>query len=158
MKGRVKDGDLGQIGENFDHGLDTRQVGRIMEGGQRNNLFNALHDIDVDLDRRGEPISAVNDPVPGSGEFIETPDDAMSLMEKVFKDKLDGLFVVGDRHVGDDRIHASLLMLDSGTVDADPFHQPLGEDRFVGHVEELVLERRAAAVENENFHTCVDLP
>jgi hypothetical protein len=48
-------------------------------------------------------------------------------------------------------------MLDAPTLDTDTFHEPLCHNFLTGHVKELVLEGRAAAVQNEDFHAITSL-
>ncbi|GAB1486184.1 hypothetical protein MASR2M79_12320 [Aminivibrio sp.] len=64
----------------------------------------------------------------------------MVFVQKGLHDYLEGHFVVGNLAVLNDCIRAGFRMLDPGTLNADPFHEPLCQDRLVGHVKKLVFE------------------
>ena len=96
------------------------------------------------------PLVPTTAPVVGS---IDTKYSYKEICEivKGVKDELDSHFVVG--HVLFVYLfHAVALCLQYRAGDAYPFDRALCYDRFVLHVEELILEGRAACIDYKNFH------
>ena len=62
------------------------------------------------------------------------------------------LFVILHRRLEDEFVAADLFVLDLASFDPDPFDEALAEERFGLHLEDLVFERRRAAVDDQYFH------
>jgi hypothetical protein len=93
----------------------------------------------------------MHDTVPNGINFIDAGDYPMFGVGESIQHHLDSdgmiLNVGGHWHFG----FACRLMIQYRTLDADTFHQSFGQYAFIRHIEQLVLERGAAAIYNEYF-------
>ncbi|OPZ75914.1 MAG: hypothetical protein BWY79_01889 [Actinobacteria bacterium ADurb.Bin444] len=151
---RVENGHLGDLGEDFHHGPNTHEVGRVMERSEGSAVFDGLEDLVGDDGRSGELLAPVDNPVSHRPQLVQAVQGSVLRGEKGFEDKLDAHLMVGDIHIGDHGFHAAFDVLDPGSGDADALHEPLAEHLFRAHVEKLVLQRRTPTIQNQNFHQC----
>ena len=125
-----------------------------MERSKGDTLFDGFDDLVVDQDRLRELLAAVEDAVTDSVDLLHALDDAVLLVDKGLQNSLDGFVMGGHWDVNGVE---GLLAFDLGlicelTVDADTLADALGADLFCLHVEQLILERRAAGVDDQNIH------
>ena len=78
MKGRVEDGHMGDAREKRFAGLDTLQVGWVVEGGQLTVFSNDLFDGIIDDGRCRDGLPSMNDPVADGGNRLICFDDTNS--------------------------------------------------------------------------------
>jgi hypothetical protein len=90
----------------------------------------------------------VDDPVSDGAQFVQRGQHPVPLVHKGVEDKLNAHLVIRDGGLLDHRFHARLGVLDLRSVDTDTLHQPLREDALRIHVEKLILQGRAAAVDD----------
>lgn len=151
VEGGVEDGHHGGVGHDLLAGLDAGDVGGVVEGGQGDALPDAVHDLAVDDDGVGELLAAVDHTVADGIDLGHVLDDAIVVVGQHLHDQLDGGLVVGHVAVGVIDVLAGGGVLDVA-VDADALAQALGQ-HFLGiGVEQLILQRRAACVDHQNFH------
>ena len=80
------------------------------------------------------------------------PDHAVLGMQEQGQDHLDGHFVVRDLADLADLVLALRLIGDDGVARTDLLDDALGQKAFVLHADELKLDGRTAAVQDQNFH------
>jgi hypothetical protein len=128
-----------------------------VEGGQGDDLLDALDDRLIHQDGGGEALPPVDNPVSRRAQLVQVLHRPHPRIQQPVQDQPDRDPVVGDLRLGRDRIHPGADVLDPRAGNADPLDQPLRQDRLVGHVEELVLQGRTAAVENQDLHRTTSL-
>ena len=123
-----------------------------MQGGQRDALLQSGHDGIVDLDGAGEGLTAVNHTVADGLDLAHGGDDAVVGIHQSAQHGLNGLGMGGhgDVHSVDGVLAGSLV--GELAVDADALAQALSQNFLIGGVQQLILQGRAAGVDNENFH------
>ena len=155
MEGGVEHGHLGHVlAHDGGAGVDAGDVGGVVEGGQGDALLQGLHDLIGDEHRAGKGLAAMDYPVAHRIDLLHGADDAVVLVHQSVQHGLDGLGVGGHGHI-DGVQH--LLALHLGlvgelAVDADPFAQALGQQGAGLGIQQLILQGRAASVDNQNVH------
>ena len=155
VEGGVEHGHLGHVlAHDGGAGVDTGDVGGVVEGGQGDALLQGLHDLIGDEHRAGKGLAAMDHPVAHRIDLLHGADDAVVLVHQSVQHGLDGLRVGGHGHI-DGVQH--LLALHLGlvgelAVDADPFAQALGQQGAGLGIQQLILQGRAASVDNQNVH------
>ena len=149
MEGVVEDDDLGfQVAEDFGAGVDALDVSRVVQRGQRGKLVDLFDDFRRDHDALVVDSAALNDPVADGSDLIEGVDDfALAFEERVLDIAERGGVV---RKVRVRRIFTAVegLAFDVAAGDADTFTEALGDDLLVLHVDELIFEGGAPAVDD----------
>ena len=87
-------------------------------------------------------------------DLLHGADDAVLLVHEGVENSRDGFVVGGHGDVGglDGLLALELGLVGELAVDADALTKTFGEQRLVLHVDELIFQRRAAGVDNQNFH------
>ena len=149
VEGVVEDDDLGfQVAEDFGAGVDALDVSRVVQRGQRGKLVDLFDDFRRDHDALVVDSAALNDPVADGSDLIEGVDDfALAFEERVLDIAERGGVV---RKVRVRRIFTAVegLAFDVAAGDADTFTEALGDDLLVLHVDELIFEGGAPAVDD----------
>ena len=104
----------------------------------------------------GELLAAVNDTVAHGVDLGHIFDDTVVVVGQDLHDQLDGGLVVGHVTVCVVHITAGGGVLDVA-VDADALAQALSQNVFGIGVQQLILQGRAACVDDQNFHCVVPL-
>ncbi len=141
----VRDDDVAELGEHLAADLDDVGLRVVVERGQRGDLANLGEHIVVDDGGLGEVPAALDDAV------ADAVDGLVDVLQDL-EDVLDGGLVVGQRDLELLLLAAHLLMADEGAVDADALAVALGIDFAGVDVEQLVLQRRAAGIDDQNVH------
>ena len=153
VEGGVKHGHLGHVGTHDGlAGLDAGDVSGVVEGGQGDALLQSGHHLVVNLYRAGEGLAAVHHPVAHRIDLLHGGDHAVVRIHQSVHHRLDGLGMGGHGHVH--RVDGVLAggLVGELAVDADALAQALGQHLLVVGVQQLVLQGRAAGVDDENFH------
>ena len=133
-------------------GLNADQVGRIVQRRERDAVLDRLEHLFGDDNAVGEELAAVYHAVADRVDLAHRGDDALFGVEQDVDDRLDR-FLMG-RH-GNVKLEL-LIRLVAGVrehaVDTDALAQALGHDLARLGVEQLVLQRGTASVDNQNFH------
>ena len=137
---------------NFFTGLDTHQVGRVVQRARVEALADSSLDILVDNDGFGKLGAAVEHAVADCIDLIDRFDDAVFCAGQSVQNQLYSYGVV--RHWGLNNIvvFARYFVGQDRTVDADSLAETLGQDLLVLHINQLIFQRGASAVQNKNFH------
>ena len=147
----VEDDDLRDVfPEDVFRGVDALDVRRVVERGEVAEHVDVRLDLFVDEAALFVEGAALNDPVADGRDLVEGVDDLeVALGEDLF-DFIERGGVVGHGNVEADLL--SLCLRGDLAVEADALAKTGGDGRFIVHVDELILERRGAAVDDEDFH------
>ena len=148
MEGRIENGDHRSAGHQLLAGAHTHNVSGIMKRSHGKGRFHIFNDSFVGDDGLREERAAVNVTMADAADFTQIADHAVIFVNESVKDHFDGDVMVFD--IGFDFV----FVFTGGFVgkqrigDTDAIHKTFGHDAFVFHIDELILQRRAAAVEN----------
>ena len=151
MEGGVEHSHHGGVGHDFLAGLDAGDVGGVVEGSQRDALPDTLHNSAVNQHGVGELLAAVHHAVAHSVDLGHILDHTVVVVGQNLHDQLDGGLVVGHVAVSVVDVLVGGGMLDVA-VNADALAQALGQNFLGIRVQQLILQGRAACVDNQNFH------
>ena len=151
-EGGVEHGDLRHTGHRRLARLDAHEVGGVVQRPEREALFDGgfarvVHDAGL-----GELNAAVENTVADGADLRHRLDNAVFLAGQLFENGLDRFLVGGERNVRFVNGLAVLGLVGQTAVDADALTKTFGKQRLVLHVDELILQRRAAGVDNQNLH------
>ena len=152
VEGGVEDGHLGFAGHDLFAGLNAHEVGRVVEGAQRDAVPDGLLAGLVDDAGIDEFITAMEDPMAHGVNFIGGGDDPIDRVHQNLQDGGNGLGMGGH---GDLPLHLFVLgrnLVGQAAVQTDALAQALGGDDAGLRVHELVLQAGAAGVDNQNVH------
>ena len=153
MERRIEHDDLRHsLAENAHAGANALHVRAVVQRRERDQALNALDDLVVDQHRLAEQRAALDDAVADCGNLAEILDDADLAVEQRILDLLERFGVV--LHADLDLLLAAVrgLVTENAHLKADLLAVALGEHLLVVHVDQLILERGAAGVDNQNFH------
>ncbi len=151
MECGIEDSDHGLFGHDILTSLDADNVGGVVERCQGDTFLDALHDLSVDDDRLGEGFTAVHHTVADCVDFVHALDDAIVVVLQHSQHFLDGSLVIGHIDICVKHVLAGGGVLQV-SVDADSLTKTLCQNDLGIGVEQLILQRRAACVNNQNFH------
>ena len=117
----------------------------------RDALPDALHHVLVDDHGMGELLTAVDHTVAHRVDLGHVLDDAVVVVGQDLHDQLDGGLVVGHVTVGVVDVLTGGGVLDVA-VQADALAQALGQNFLGIGVQQLILQGRAACIDDQNFH------
>ena len=122
-----------------------------MERSERNALFDRPDDGVVDHDALGEPLAAVEHAMADRADLGHVGEHAVLRIGELVDDELRREGMIGDVDV-EFELFASRSGVAHMSALTDAFAQTLGHDLPGIHIEQLILQRRAAAVDNQNVH------
>ena len=132
--------------------LNTDQVGRIVERCERHAVLDRLENLLGDDHAVGEELAAVYHAVADRVDLAHRGDHALVGIEQNVDDRLDR-FLMGRHRDFELELFIRLVAgVRQDAIDADALAQALGHYLARLGVEQLVLQRRAASVDNQNFH------
>ena len=133
-------------------GLHGDSLGRIVE---RSKILEGHADIVDDLvgDEGGLLVlfAAVEDAVSDSRDLVDVGENGKLAGGQAGDQFLKGVLMGGERLV---LLYGAAVgdLVGDNTVHADTFNVSLGDNRLVGHVDELILEGGATCIDYQNFH------
>ena len=142
------------------HGVDTFQVGRVVQRGQLHELFYPIYHLVVHEHAPVEEITAVRHTVSDRPDIVQGGYHARFGIGDGLEDKVYPFRMVGNVRRELQTRFARRLMGDDAAFDTDAFYEPLGKKRVLArgdHVDNLILYRRAAAVQYKNYHFSVKM-
>ena len=145
MESGVGDDDVADLREHVAADLDDVSLGVVVQRGERSDLADLGEDLVVDDGGLGEVPAALNNAVTNAVDGLI---NCLQDLENV----LDGSLVVGKFDLELLLLAAHLLVADEGTLDADALAVALGVDLTGVDVEQLVLQRRAAGIDDQDVH------
>ena len=150
----VKHADLRHVlAHDLDAGVDAGDVGRVVQGGEGSAVLQRLHDLVGDEHAAGKLLAAVDDAMSDRVDLVHGAHNAVFQAGELVDDRSDGLCVAGEGNIlVEDGLVSDQRGVLEMTVDADALAQTLGEKLLILHVDELILQRRASRVDDQNFH------
>ena len=151
----VEHGDLRGIGQNVLHGQNTFQVGRIVQRGQFETCLDLLLDGLIHHRAVLKVLAAVGHPVADRRDFGNAFQHAVLRIDERVENQADSGSMVGNA------LHDFILGLSGRLMGqyrvrkTDSLDDSLHEQRIIVgalHVDHLILDRRAAAIQNKDFH------
>ena len=155
VEGGVEGNHLRHGREHLLHGADAQQVGRVVQRGEVCAEGNLVNDVVVYQDRAAKKVSALHDAVPHGLNVLQGLEHARLLVRKGGEDELHAHFMVRDGNILYLFFTPGGSILKNADRKADFFADTLGdniENVVALHVQKLVLDGRAAAVDNKNNH------
>ena len=153
---RVKDSNIRRSGHSRLAGFNAHEVCRIVEGSQM-AVRNCLLDVLINQDGRAVKRSAVNHTMSDCGNLIRALNHTVVGIDKSLHDKLNRLLVSRHSDLELILLAARRRMCEQRALDSDSLAETLREHTLILHIDQLILERRASAVHDKNFH-CVFPP
>ncbi len=132
------------------------EVGGVVQRGDFEQRADFRLDILGDDAAFGEELAAVGDAVADGFHLFERGDHAVFCVRKGVEDQFDAGRVVGNRLVEFERLLADGFMDQVAFREADAFYDAFCKQfaRCSLHVDHLILDRRRAAVQYQNYHKC----
>ena len=158
MEGGVEGNYLGHAGKHFLHGADAQQVCGIVQRGEIGTELDLAQDVIVHQHGAGEEVSTLHDTVTHGLDVLQGLEHAGVFIGKGGQDELHAHLVVRDGDVGHNFVLAGGRILENAGGKADFLCDTFGddvEDIVALHVQKLILDARAAAVDYENDHRFV---
>ena len=152
MEGGVEHGYHGGAGHKGLAGLDPDDVGGIVERSQGVALLNGGHYLIGDEHALGKLLAAVNHTVAHCIDLLHRADHAVLRVHQSVEHGLDGLGVGGHGHVGLFDGLLAVRLVGKLAVNANTLAQALGQHLLRLGVEQLILQGRAAGVDDQNIH------
>ena len=129
-------------------GCDTLQVGGVVQRSQVDAFFQSLNDVVGDEDGARILLACVYYAVANCADLIHGLGYAVLGVGERVQHVADGVLVILHRSLQDPLVHTDLLVLDHGAFDADSLDQAFAQEFFVLHLQDLILQGRAAAVDD----------
>ncbi len=126
-----------------------------MQGRDFAAFLNLSDDLVVNQLAAHELLTAVNHPVSDGLDVPERGNRACLMVQKSVEDEFYALRVVRNGGLHDHLLLARGLMLQTTRLQADSFHKTLCKKAVVivtDHIQQLVFQRRTAAIKNEDYH------
>ena len=155
VEGRIEGDDLRDRRQDRLDGMDAEQVGRVVERGEFRAVGDLVQHVLVHKGAAGEEIAALDDAVADRLDVLEGLQNAGLRVGEGVEDELHADLVVGNRQVDDLFFPARRRILENTHRKADLFDDTLRDDIIkvvILHVQQLVLDRGAAAVDNKDDH------
>ena len=149
----VEHSDHGNITHDILAGFDAGNVGGVMQGRKGDAFLNGGHDAVIDKHGVGKLLAAMNHTVADCVDFLHGGNNAVLLAGQLLNDSGNRLRVGGHGKVFvEDALAANQRAVLEVAVDTDALAKALGHDLLSLHVNQLILERGTAGVDNQNFH------
>ena len=127
-------------------------MGLVVQGGQGNEAFDVLNDLLVHQHGLVENGAALHDTVPHGRDLLQALDNAILPVDEGVLHLHKGGGVVQHVHGLLQLAAVGGLMGENAPGHADALAVALAHHLLVVHVDELILQGRAARVDDENFH------
>jgi hypothetical protein len=154
VEGRIKDRYLGYAWQEPFRFIDAHQIGWIVQGSQFYVILYRLEDFSVDLYRRREFLTTMNNPVPYGIDILYCRQYAIYRMHQCLSDMLHGRRMVMEIFL-DLYITLGRTLAQDTTSFTDTLYGTTTDALLVRHAEYLVFQGRAAAVQYEYASTIV---
>ena len=153
MESGVENCDHGDIAHDITAGIDADDVCGIVQGGKGGALLESLHDLVCDEDGGSKLLTAVNDTVADSVNLLHGADNAVLGTGKLVNNRCNCLGVSGHGKIFiENGLAAYQRTVLEVAVDADTLAETLSHYGLGLHIDQLVLQRGAACVDNKNLH------
>ena len=131
---------------------DTDQVCRVVQRSQRNASLDCLDNFIIDEDGISKVLAAVYDTMTNSINFGHGLDNAPLLVNQDVDDSADCIGMILHRNVCLVLFFLVRVGVGQTTINTNSLAQALSQNSLVVHVEELILQGRAARIDYQNIH------
>ncbi len=152
VPGCIQDNGLGNIGHGLAGRLNTHDVGRHVQRTEGDDLLQLLDYLVCYQCGLFEYLTTMEHPVTYGSNLLQVLDDAVLVIEQHADDQLDGFLVGGGGKFSVVLFLSVGFMLNSGILQSDSLYDAYSKNILVCPVVDLVLGRRAAAVQGQNYH------
>jgi len=146
----IKNGYLGNTGHGGFTSGNADEVGGVVEGGQGDALFDILLALFGDENGIGISFTGGDDAVTDSVDLLHGGDNADLGIGEDLGQMLDSIGMGVEGGLSGGLLAIGFILKSS--VDADALIKALGHDAFGIHIDQLILQRRTAGVDNKNVH------
>ena len=143
----------GHIAEHLACGLDAQDAGGVVQGSQRAQLTDGLNDLIGDQAALLELLAAMHHAV-ADGVDLAHIIDALALAGGHLLHDLSKCLGVGGEDGRGGGLVAVGLVSDHAAFHANALAQALAQHLLAVHIDQLILQGRRTAVNNQNFHLC----
>ena len=152
VEGGVKNGHLRNGRQKSPHELNARQVVRVMQRRKVAGRTDRLDDVFVDQDSIREGRAAVNNPVADGIEITQFADGLASRIGHRAQHDVKGVFHRHDVFLIIFSVCSGGIDFMDGVTGTDFFNLSFQERKSLDGVKEGIFHRRAAAVQDQDFH------
>ena len=154
MESGVEHGHHGDVAEHLAGGLDAQDACGVVQGSQRAQVVDGLDDLGGDEAALLELLAAVDDAVADGVDLGNAVNDLACAGGHLLHDLGECLGVGGEDCRGGS-LGAVGLVSDHAALHANALAQALAQHLLAVHIDQLILQGRRAAVNNQNFHLLV---
>ena len=141
MESGVEHGHHWRVGHDRLAGADAHQVGRVVQRPEGDVFLDSVHAGLVDDAGGGELFTAVQHAMAHRADFGNGGNHAVLLGKQGFEHQVHGLGVVLNHFALHHKALVRVFVGELAALDADALHQALGDDGFIVHVDQLILQR-----------------
>ena len=154
MERRVEDRDLRHARQHLLDREHALEVGGVVQRGDLEQRADLFLDLLGDQAAFGEKFAAVGDAVADGLHFVQRADHAVRRIRQGVEHQTDAGRVVGNRLPQFEPLLADGFVHQIALGQSDAFHDSLCEHFARGglHVDDLIFDRRRAAVQYQNYH------
>ena len=149
----VEHGHHGDVAEHLAGGLDAQDACGVVQGSQRAQLTQSLDDLIGDQAAALELLAAMHHAV-ADGVDLAHVIDALALAGGHLLHDLSKCLGVGGEDGRGGGLVAVGLVSDHAALHANALAQALAQHLLAVHIDQLILQGRRTAVNNQNFHLC----
>ena len=149
----TSEGHLRGVGHQFLAGTDTSYVRRLMQRCHIAQAFNLGQYFVVNDNGFAEDFAAMYHSVAHSIDFVHGFDNAMVGINQSSQYFFDTVYMIGDLAFQSYFVLTGRRMRQNRAFNTDTFNQTFSNDRFIIHINQLIFDGRAAAVNNKNLHS-----
>ena len=153
MEGGVEHSHHGNVAEHLAGGLDTQNTGGIVQRSQRAQLTQRVDDLIGDQAAALELLAAMHDAVTDGVDLAHVIDALACTGGHLLHDLGKSLGVGGEDRRGGS-LGAVGLVSDHAALHANALAQAFAQHLLAVHIDQLILQGRRTAVNNQNLHLC----
>ena len=154
MESGIKHGNIGDIAKDLFGGLDTQDAGRVVQRGQGAQLAQGLDHFGGDQAAGLELFAAVDHAVADGVDLADIIND-LAIAGGHLLHNLSKCFGVSGEDGRGGGFIAVGFMGNHAAFHANALAQALAQHLLAVHIDQLILQGRRAAVNNQNFHLLV---
>ena len=153
VEGGVEHSHHGNVAEHLAGGLDTQNTGGVVQRSQRAQLTQRVDDLIGDQAAALELLAAMHDAV-ADGVDLAHVIDALACTGGHLLHDLGKSLGVGGEDCRGGSLGAVGLVSDHAALHANALAQAFAQHLFAVHIDQLILQGRRTAVNNQNLHLC----
>ena len=148
MEGSIENGNHGNAGHKFLTGAHTHNMSGVMERSHGEGCFHILDGFFRCNRGLGEESPAVHVTMADTVDFFEIGDDAVIFVYESVEHHFNGDVMIFNVRFDFVFVFAGGFVGKQGVVQTDAIHKAFGHNAFIIHINELIFQRRTAAVQH----------